>query len=356
MKKLILLGIFTGITVSSVLAQQKEYKEHYPNGILKVDAFVDNNGKPSGKFKSFNKQGGISVEAYYVNGKLNGEMKQYDALGGIILTGNYSVGTENGKWTSYGSIVGYPKGTKFIELDVAMAKITSFKKYHANGKIWIRGNFSPTNINTDIIKALRTPDIENTQKKQGKYEEFNQNGQLKYTVNFSDGKISGESKSFYETGEVYEVCKYDNNGYRIATTSYHIDGKLKSKMYYQNGKPQGDFIAYFPYGEISDKGKYINGDKDGYWLEEYGVGNYQMGKKTGFWKKYAQRRDEKEKLKVSEGNYMNGLKNGQWKEFNYAAYQLGKWAIETGVYNNGKRTGLWKYTHPDGTPVETKQY
>lgn len=354
MKSLLLIWISTSILINTLYAQPKEFKEYYPNGVLKASGYKNNEGKEVGKYRYFNEKGTLMIETHFTNGKPDGDIKRYDASGNTIITGKYTNGVEDGKWISYGPLSGYEKDKKFIELDVEMGKITAFTKYYPNGKIWAHSKLASNNLT--ITKALFYPQIELLKQKNGKYETFYESGQLKHNGNFINGIETGASVSFYETGERYEVIEHNSKGEPVESTTYHENGKIQSKTYFLNGKSHGEYIAYFAYGPISAKGKYVNGNKDGYWLEAKGEGRYVNGKKEGFWKEYSDSRKESETLAVSQGYYKNGKKEGQWKEFNSVAYVMEQWAIETGTYKNGVRTGLWKFTTPKGSLIKTQQY
>ena len=104
-------------------------------------------------------------------------------------------------------------------------------------------------------------------KKFGLWKYYNNEGKLRKTCEFKNGKITGTSKR------------------------YHENGKLNIKITHQT-KHSFEFEFYNESGNIDNKGQYSKGGKNGVWTKYYNDGkikssqSYKKGKKTGKQKHY----------------------------------------------------------------------
>ena len=88
-----------------------------------------------------------------------------------------------------------------------------------------------------------------------------------YFKKFSSEPFSGEISGL-ENGKFYEGRK---DG---LWETYHENGQLKLKITYKDRKPNGSYVRYFENGNSLAKGSYKNGELDGPW--ELGFENGQM--------------------------------------------------------------------------------
>ena len=173
--------------------------------------------------------------------------------------------------------------------------------------------------------------------KNGEFKKYTFGGKLLVQENYVDDRREGESRTFYEDGQLKFLRKYQN-GIRTSDESFWEDGKHKYKRfadangrqgthyeYWQNGEPrlsqvwkddviqlstdfneQGNKIheiqftdgvdtymrAYYPGGQLSEEGPLLQGYRDGHWkiYDEAGTlrmeGNYLDDKRIGEWKAY----------------------------------------------------------------------
>ena len=94
------------------------------------------------------------------------------------------------------------------------------------------------------------------------------NGKLSYIENYKHDKKDGLQKYFYDSGNLYEIIRYDN-GVKLSETDYYQSGEklinakfLKSneiigKTFYKNGNIKSQFHQY-----SRDSGKIITYDKN----------------------------------------------------------------------------------------------
>ncbi|MBL4656534.1 MAG: hypothetical protein JKX73_00930 [Flavobacteriales bacterium] len=173
----------------------------------KIELFYANNnpsaqgqfkkGKPDGNWKHYYENGKLKTEENYLNGEYDGEHKEYSKYGLIEKELLYQKGE-----VLIGSTYTYDrkdpiKNTK-INKFTPEGHMTTTKKYHSNDKLalvysilYAKGNSSITNM-------------------------------------------QGQWTKYYESGQVQETGKYDNNKKVGFWVTYSQDGTLTSKENYSN--------------------------------------------------------------------------------------------------------------------------
>ena len=63
--------------------------------------------------------------------------------------------------------------------------------------------------------------------RQGLYESFYENGQLRRRCTYKDGKLDGLYESFYENGQLKERCTYKNNKLDGLCEWFDINGQSR---------------------------------------------------------------------------------------------------------------------------------
>ncbi len=106
-----------------------------------------------------------------------------------------------------------------------------------------------------------------------------------YTVN---GKKFGESKFWYENGQLARTVSYNKEGRMHGhKLEYYKDGSKKSQAYYSNGKLHGTQTFWYDTGQINIQANYVLGIKHGFYKRFYKNGNkkeevtYNRGRKYG---------------------------------------------------------------------------
>ena len=191
------------------LAYIKELK------IVKGEAPIQN-----GKYIEYYKNGQIKVQGYYKEGKRDGEFKAF---------------LRNGK--SAGSVI-YKDG-KIIKSTLinSMKDNTSFS------------------ILTDINSSSNSHEVVT--------DEFS-NGLLKQYFTFNKkGLLDGESRQYYEEGDIKSISPFKNNVADGVFISYYQSGNMKEKHAYKNGNEEGEGIFYYENGKLEEKYFMKNGKLDG---------------------------------------------------------------------------------------------
>jgi antitoxin component YwqK of YwqJK toxin-antitoxin module len=94
-------------------------------------------------------------------------------------------------------------------------------------------------------------------------------GKLKYLIKFEqkgEQKIKQEEQKFYENGKPEYLGNFDNNT-RSGTWKYWYDnGNLWTTCEYENGMKHGESFIYYKNGKIKIKGSYQNNKIAGTWV------------------------------------------------------------------------------------------
>ena len=114
--------------------------------------------------------------------------------------------------------------------------------------------------------------------KNGLYESFHLNGQLKVKENFKDGKEDGLSETYDENGQLSQKGNYKDGKRDGLWESYHDNGQLQKKENYKKDGTQDGLETYHDNGQLSSKANFKDGGIDGLW--EWYHENGQLRSKT----------------------------------------------------------------------------
>ena len=152
---------------------------------------------------------------------------------------------------------------------------------------------------------------------------YHENGNISHIRTFVNNQVNGKFSSFDENGKIKQTGTYED-GKLNGIVRYYSDGKLRTKMEWKNNVIDGMVEDYFD-GKLTDKGIYKNGKQDGIWLQYHDGDLY------------------------SKTTYKNGIRNGEF--IHYISGRI----FEKGNYVNGKRDGVWEEYWSKGS-ITTKEY
>ena len=167
-----------------------------------------------------------------------------------------------------------------------------------------------------------------SQKKNGPFEDYYKNGQVKVSGQYRDGKKNGKWQEYYETGELSRVYTHDNIGRKTGIQeSYFKDGGIKYKTSKLN---ENEFVTR---GFYEENGNIFYE----FVLRKYPKSGFLM--KNGFYKEYYKNGT----LKI-ESNYLDSYLNGLLIQY----YDSGEkeWEIE---YFSDYKQGFYKQFYKNGT-------
>jgi antitoxin component YwqK of YwqJK toxin-antitoxin module len=153
-------------------------------------------------------------------------------------------------------------------------------------------------VNAQEITDTHINKADASGRRQGVWRVYDDDGNLKFTGEYINGKPSGIFTYYYAKGKVKAIVNQLDSGKVSYTRNYH------------------------PNGNIMAEGKYVNQKKDSTWLYY----------------------SEEEGTLSSEEHYVNTLKEGVWKTY----YPEGQVAEEI-IYRNDLKEGPWIRNFTDGT-------
>jgi len=154
------------------------------------------------------------------------------------------------------------------------------------------------------------------------YQEFHENGQLKFEVPLIDGKKEGLGKTYFDDGELKIEAQYKNDQLNGRLVQYYY-GRTIKEVNYKDGKLDGYAIYYSP-AKLPTK-----------------EGTYKDGKMHGKWKIY-----EDNGCLRFEYTYQNDIKEGPYKVF-YCSGEL----ETTAYWKDGLPMGLMVSYNKEGDTV-----
>lgn len=217
MKNYILIIILTALIMSnnSIVAQEKINQ-------------LDNNGKRTGAWEKYYNNKRIRYKGQFENGKEIGVFKFYSALNSD-----------------------HPIAIKTFDKSSSIAEV----------KFYTEQGILESNGHMDIKKRV------------GKWWYYHKDGEtIMSEENYEDGELNGESKTFYESGEITEILYYSKGKLHGNAKRYDIKGALVSDLTYKNGILHGLAKYFDTDGKLMYTGNYENDVKTGKW--EY----YENGK------------------------------------------------------------------------------
>ena len=199
-------------------------KSYYSDGklayILELKILKGQAPIPNGKYIEYYKNGQIKVQGNHKEGKRDGEFRAF---------------LRNGK--SAGSI--FYKNGKIIKSTL----VNSMKD---------NASFS---ILTDINYNLNSHEIIT--------DEFPNKLLKQYFIFNKNGLLDGESRQYYEEGDIKSISPFKNNVADGVFISYYQNGNIKEKHIYKNGNKEGEGIFYYENGKLEEKYFMKNGKLDG---------------------------------------------------------------------------------------------
>ena len=199
-------------------------KGYYSNGKLAyIKEFKILKGKAPiqvGKYIEYYKNGNIKVQGNYKDGKREGEFKTF---------------LRNGKST----------GSVFYK-DGKIIKSTLVKAMKDNA------SFS---LVTDINYNLNSHEIVT--------DEFPNQLLKQYFIFNKNGLLDGESREYYEEGDIKSISPFKNNIPDGVFISYYQNGNIQEKHTYKNGNEEGEGLFYYENGQLEEKYFMKNGKLDG---------------------------------------------------------------------------------------------
>jgi antitoxin component YwqK of YwqJK toxin-antitoxin module len=187
-----------------------------------------------------------------------------------------------------------------------------YKNYYSNkGEIVIEEGLVENNLEQGLWKRY-----------------WNEDGVLKETINFKDGKIHGERKNYWKNGNLKSFAYWDLGIQSGKGFFYYENGNIEESNYRFNEKLHGEYKAYYPDKTLKTDCNYWNNQTLDTCRNYYPNGNLK-------------------KLELYKLDTISLESSG--KALFY--YESGKLQIETEVINY-KPNGIAKYYNKQGKLIE----
>ena len=79
------------------------------------------------------------------------------------------------------------------------------------------------------------------------------NGNIKYDIEYRNGKIDGSAKYWSSEGVLINLVHYTNDLFHAEWIDFYPDGKIQHIVNYSYGQKHGEEIFYYQSGKITSK-------------------------------------------------------------------------------------------------------
>ncbi|MCL2131989.1 MAG: hypothetical protein FWH36_06015, partial [Lentimicrobiaceae bacterium] len=169
-------------------------------------------------------------------------------------------------------------------------------------------------------------------------------GSISAEVNYKNGKLEGEIKTFNSNGQLTSILPYVNGETAGKATFYHDNGQLFAEAEFENDKLNGKVVRYFYTGQKRTDENYKNGVEHGLMINYFKNGtiddslSWANGKRNGEIRSmYADNQLH------SKWQFVNDAIEGERVHY-YSDGQI----YSQGNYVKDNYVGKWTYYHPNG--------
>lgn len=297
------------------------------------------NGKLSGVLDRFYPDSVKASSAHYVDGVLEGEFTEWHPNGTLKSTRFYTRGLLNGN-RQKPAVKVYDESRNLVE----MADFRFGHPYGTNERG--KQGFLPVAISEESdFKAIIVPPLEKEQLDvppkdilEGEWKEYypskpdEKYPQLKKHLNYKQGRLHGEQKTFYPNGQLNTLLNYDE------------------------GVLHGEKVFWDNQGNVLERATYNHGDLEGeyYQLKQDGTeisSTYRRHRLHGVYQVCYPSLGQKEKVKAKEATYKDGLLDGE-----LILYSKDGIKTASTFFRQGYREGLSTLYSTDGRVLMTAEY
>ncbi|PCE66016.1 tetratricopeptide repeat protein [Sediminicola luteus] len=340
-------------------------KAYYDNGILQSqNQFV--NGLMQGMQSSYFPNEQLESEVNAMDDLYEGVRKTYFPDGVLETTSEYSEGSRNGLFTEYDN-----DGKPYYQFEYKKDNLIAYTYFDKAGEVRKAakkkgGEFPYTGYTAyGQKKGEGLYDIKGG--KEGLWSFYSDHGVLNDSGTYSDNRLIGTAKTYYNTGEPLSISQYGTDG--VIHGYYqemHTNGKLKTQGWYISGQRHGQWEHYYPDGTLKERLYYhkdeLHGSQDFFAPDGKKASSSVYEYDTLLHDQYydpqghvMQKLDYKKDAQLvlssaykngqmeTSQQYRYGIKHGSYKRWGY----FGQVLVE-GQYVNGKAQGVWKSYYDTG--------
>ena len=316
---------------------------------------VNANGERTGVWKTFYPNGNLKEEEVYKNGVLDGVSTVFSERGNNIVI-NQRV---------------YREG-RLIEDAIQMTAEPMFlNTFYEDGTTLKRKGWYLDSIPTGFHffydregkpersiryseKATGLPTgegpIDENDRRVGEWKLYFETGELRARGRFVNDRQHGEWIYFFKDGKREQVGNLNNSLPDGEWTWFYPSGNVRRVDMMSRNVLSGLSIQYSDSATIIAKGEYLDGEREGFWIENIGdtreEGHYIMGNKQDVWKTF-----HKDGQLYHTGNFTQGSPDGR-----HLFYYPDGTLKEEQHYVMGRRVKNWKKYNENGTLFLTITY
>ena len=135
------------------------------------------------------------------------------------------------------------------------AELTPYIGYDRNGNVLVKGQKN------------------SVKEREGLWEWFYPNGNIKWRIPYKEGKMDGIAEVFYENGNISMRTPYKEGKIDGIDEGFYPNGNIQNRIPYKEGKRNGIVEWFYPNGNIHWRISYKDDRKDGIeeWFDERGT-------------------------------------------------------------------------------------
>lgn len=262
-------------------------KIYLPSGYLYMEISYKNNLKDGMTKCYFKDSKQIDWKQNYTKDKLNGITKSYLRNGILLKEETFVNGVKQGWDNSYNEEDGYLE-TK--EMYANNKKNGKALKYYPNGQIKHEAYFKNDKQTGETKQYYETGELEliaewKNDKPYGKRITFYKNGNKRAETIIKNNIYVAEDRLYYENGKIKAILPAYDDGISV---SYFKNGKVKQTTTYKKGKKHGKATAFYCNGTVSEILEFNNDKRTGKDIGYYKNGeihyecNYKNGLRDGY--------------------------------------------------------------------------
>jgi uncharacterized protein len=216
------------------------YREYYPNGKLKLEAFFKQK-LLQGVLKKFHENGILELEGDVIDGSYLANEKAYDDSGRLTFS-KVDINEYSYSWNYY------PNGSIEDERVHRSNKRTIFREYYEN-----------QHVKSEILEpsdSVRSMSF------------YFENGLLKHVMNYINDREEGAYISYYMNGDIEAKGNFIHGQFSGLWYWYYTNGTLMRKACFsEKGEPDGEFIEYYEDGQVKLTGRFVKRKLFGNYIE-----------------------------------------------------------------------------------------
>jgi len=314
---------------------------------------VNEKGEKTGAWKTFYPDGKLKEEEYYKNGVLDGATLLYSEKTGNVISG---------RTYRDGNIVedSAPIKADLVDLITYWDDDVTIKRkgtYLDSIPIGFHYFYNSSGVPEKAIrynnKGIRTAEgpVDENEKRTGEWKNYSETGELRSNGMFVNDRQNGVWNYYSPNGKKEQIGNFNNGVMEGEWKWFFPSGNVFREETYVRNRLQGLSIQYSDSATIVAKGEYVNGEREGFWIENVGhareEGNYIMGLKNGMWKTYYI-----DGQPYHSGSFVQGVPDGRHIFY----YPDGKTIKEEQYYVMGRRDKNWKKYYENGSLFLTITY